>query len=265
MFDYDTYEAESIELPKESSRPEEKKVPATPASANVAPFVNATPTPSTPSTVNGAVKQAVKPEASEQGIDFYDHQDKAKAALKNTQPEKLKNSDIDPQTKQIVQDEIRQNTQKSIDMYRLPPIEILKEEPNAQPAEDKNEYIEMAKLLEETLNNFNVDAKVVSVKRGPSITMFEVQPSPGVKVSKIVGLSDDIALNLATSHVRIAPIPGKVAIGIEVPNKVTSMVTIKEVITSSEFKKQKSKLTIGLGKDISGNPIIGDLASMPHL
>ena len=265
VFDYDTYEAESIELPKESSRPEEKKVPATPASANVAPFVNATPTPSTPSTVNGAVKQAVKPEASEQGIDFYDHQDKAKAALKNTQPEKLKNSDIDPQTKQIVQDEIRQNTQKSIDMYRLPPIEILKEEPNAQPAEDKNEYIEMAKLLEETLNNFNVDAKVVSVKRGPSITMFEVQPSPGVKVSKIVGLSDDIALNLATSHVRIAPIPGKVAIGIEVPNKVTSMVTIKEVITSSEFKKQKSKLTIGLGKDISGNPIIGDLASMPHL
>lgn len=265
VFDYDTYEDESIEIPKESSKPEEKKASVAPASTSVSPFVNPTPTPSIPSTVNGAAKQAVKPDTAEPGIDFYDHQDKAKTALKNTQTEKLKNSDIDPQTKQIVQDEIRQNTQKNIDMYRLPPIEILKEEPNAQPAEDKNEYIEMAKLLEETLNNFNVDAKVVSVKRGPSITMFEVQPSPGVKVSKIVGLSDDIALNLATSHVRIAPIPGKVAIGIEVPNKVTSMVTIKEVITSSEFKKQKSKLTIGLGKDISGNPIIGDLASMPHL
>ena len=272
VFDYDTYDAETIETPKESPKAEDKKASTVPASTALNTPTPAMTTPSAMGTaplvnqaVNGAIKQTVKPDATDLGIDFFDHQDKAKVALKNTQPEKLKNSDIDPQTRQIVQDEIRQNTQKSIDSYRLPPIEILKEELNTQPTEDKNEYIEMAKLLEETLNNFNVDAKVVSVKRGPSITMFEVQPSPGVKVSKIVGLSDDIALNLATSHVRIAPIPGKVAIGIEVPNKVTSMVTIKEVITSSEFKKQKSKLTIGLGKDISGNPIIGDLASMPHL
>ncbi len=215
-------------------------------------------------------------------IDFFDHNDKknersatdkasidkivnTKAAMEKGATEKLKDSDLDPQTRQIVHDEIRQNTQKVVSVYELPPLELLNAEVNPQLTEDKSEYIEMAKLLEETLNNFNVDAKVVSVKRGPSITMFEVQPSPGVKVSKIVGLSEDIALNLATSHVRIAPIPGKVAIGIEVPNKVTSMVTIREVITSPEFKKSKSKLTIGLGKDISGNAIIGDLSNMPHL
>ena len=213
-------------------------------------------------------------------IDFFDHAENDKNHSEKPRDkaiekliekpiekpiEKLKDSDIDPQTRQLVNDEIRQNTQKSVEAYKLPPVELLKVENAPQVSEDKNEYIEMAKLLEETLNNFNVDAKVVSVKRGPSITMFEVQPSPGVKVSKIVGLSDDIALNLATSHVRIAPIPGKVAIGIEVPNKITSMVTLKEVITSNDFKKQKSKLTIGLGKDISGNPIIGDLSNMPHL
>lgn len=235
--------------------------------------------------VKPPVFKPFKPESdslSDGTIDFYDHNDKKserinadkasidkastpKPSMDKSATEKLKESDIDPQTRQLVHDEIRQNTQKVVSVYELPPLELLNAEVNTQLTEDKSEYIEMAKLLEETLNNFNVDAKVVSVKRGPSITMFEVQPSPGVKVSKIVGLSEDIALNLATSHVRIAPIPGKVAIGIEVPNKVTSMVTIREVITSPEFKKSKSKLTIGLGKDISGNAIIGDLSNMPHL
>ncbi|MBF4691781.1 DNA translocase FtsK [Fusibacter sp. Q10-2] len=178
---------------------------------------------------------------------------------------KIKEKDIEPEVRQSVNDEIKENITKPVEHYVLPPISLLKDNKNAQFLENQEEYIEMAKLLEETLVNFNVDAKVISVKRGPTITMFEVQLSPGVKVSKIVGLSEDIALNLATSHVRIAPIPGKAAIGIEVPNKVTSMVTIKEVLNSQEFKKQTSKITIGLGKDISGNAIVGDLASMPHL
>ena len=184
-------------------------------------------------------------------VKFYDHNEKKtveKAPSKTIEPvserpieknktEKITEKDIDPQTRQMVHDEIRQSTQIKMEAYELPPLTLLNEEVVSAQSEDKSEYLEMAKLLEETLNNFNVDAKVVSVKRGPSITMFEVQPSPGVKVSKIVGLSDDIALNLATSHVRIAPIPGKVAIGIEVPNKVTSMVTIREVITSAEDRK----------------------------
>lgn len=267
------YDSDSYEMPDDSSNP-------------------VIPVPLTAATPQMGLKPAtVKTNDTMHDVDFFDHAEMSRTAnrpaevkpsvekpnsLKNGKPatekmtgepstEKIKESDIDPQTRQMVNDEIRQNAQKTIESYQLPPVELLRVESAPQHTEDKNEYIEMAKLLEETLNNFNVDAKVVSVKRGPSITMFEVQPSPGVKVSKIVGLSDDIALNLATSHVRIAPIPGKVAIGIEVPNKVTSMVTIKEVITSPDFKKQKSKLTIGLGKDISGNPIIGDLANMPHL
>ncbi len=271
VFDYDTYEKE-----------DEKNDDKNNSHLNKSDVVNST-------VKMPIVKPLSSSEEIPSGIDFFDHNEKKndKSNVDRTQfdrealvnkpidkvvdkpaekvAEKIKESDIDPQTRQRVNDEIRQNTQKVIETYHLPPLELLKEETNPQQTEDKSEYIEMAKLLEETLNNFNVDAKVVSVKRGPSITMFEVQPSPGVKVSKIVGLSDDIALNLATSHVRIAPIPGKVAIGIEVPNKVTSMVTFKEVITSADFKKQKSKLTIGLGKDISGNAIIGDLANMPHL
>jgi len=238
VFDYDSYDNEtSVEKGK--------------AILNVEPL-------------KASVSNPFKPETEKSSIDFFDHNDKKSGMAAGTS-EKLKEADIDPQTRQRVHDEIRKNTQKVVNIYELPSLELLNAEVNPQLTEDKSEYIEMAKLLEETLNNFNVDAKVVSVKRGPSITMFEVQPSPGVKVSKIVGLSEDIALNLATSHVRIAPIPGKVAIGIEVPNKVTSMVTIREVITSAEFKKSKSKLTIGLGKDISGNAIIGDLSNMPHL
>jgi len=270
VFDYDTYDSVDENRIQPSSKTDTIK-----------------PQPIIPQALKSQPINAIQSAASEvsSNIDFYDHNEKRDEKSSNDKTnksvekqsekmyektlekpnEKIKESDIDPQTRQVVNDEIRQNTQKVIESYHLPPLELLKEETNPQQAEDKTEYIEMAKLLEETLNNFNVDAKVVSVKRGPSITMFEVQPSPGVKVSKIVGLSDDIALNLATSHVRIAPIPGKVAIGIEVPNKVTSMVTFKEVITSAEFKKQKSKLTIGLGKDISGNAIIGDLANMPHL
>lgn len=260
-FDYDTYEKEAGS----------KQPGVTKATQTIDPTIKAKQS-------NVAFDEpAVISADSAKGIDFFDHTDKKsndKPAVEKPSMEKpsmekpvekLKDSDIDARTRQAVNDEIRQNTQKVIEAYRLPPIELLKEETNTHIAEDKTEYIEMAKQLESTLGNFGVDAKVVSVKRGPSITMFEVQPSPGIKVSKIVGLSDDIALNLATSHVRIAPIPGKVAIGIEVPNKTTSMVTIKEVLTSVDFKKQKSKLTIGLGKDISGNPIIGDLANMPHL
>ncbi len=123
-----------------------------------------------------------------------------------------------------------------------------------------------ARLLEDTLNNFGVDAKVVQISKGPTITRFEIQPSPGVKVSKIVNLSDDIALNLAAHHVRIvAPIPGKAAVGIEVPNKTTSIVTLREVLETDTFRDGDSKMTFGLGKDISGSPIVADLSKMPHL
>ena len=130
----------------------------------------------------------------------------------------------------------------------------------------RNAALKGAKKLEETLNSFGVEAKVVNVSRGPAVTRYELQPSPGVKVSKIVNLADDISLNLAASGVRIeAPIPGKAAIGIEVPNKEVEAVFLKEVIESSEFKDNPSRLSFALGKDISGQNMVADIGKMPHL
>ena len=131
--------------------------------------------------------------------------------------------------------------------------------------EDKKDLIENANKLEETLSNFGVEAKVVQVTKGPSVTRFELQPSPGVKVSKIVNLQDDIALGLAASGVRMeAPIPGKAAIGIEVPNNKQTAVFLREVLDSKEFKNSNKKLAFALGKDIAGKCVVGDLATMPH-
>ena len=132
--------------------------------------------------------------------------------------------------------------------------------------EDKKDLIENANKLEETLSNFGVEAKVVQVTKGPSVTRFELQPSPGVKVSKIVNLQDDIALGLAANGVRMeAPIPGKAAIGIEVPNKKQSPVFLREVLDSKEFTSTNKNLAFALGKDITGKCIVGDLSKMPHM
>ena len=130
----------------------------------------------------------------------------------------------------------------------------------------KNTAFEGAKKLEDTLKSFGVEAKVINISRGPAVTRYELQPSPGVKVSKIVNLADDISLNLASSGVRIeAPIPGKAAIGIEVPNKEVTAVFLREVIESANFCKFPSKLAFAVGKDISGESIIADIAKMPHM
>ncbi len=150
--------------------------------------------------------------------------------------------------------------------YRLPPLELLSipnstgEEAYAKTSKD------MARLLESTLQSFGVRAKVIHVQSGPTVTRFEVQPEAGVKVSKIISLSDDLALNLAAPLVRIeAPIPGKAALGIEVPNKVIDLVKLREVMDDRAYINSNSPLTVALGKDITGNPVITDLARMPHL
>ncbi|MCI7442439.1 MAG: DNA translocase FtsK [Clostridium sp.] len=150
--------------------------------------------------------------------------------------------------------------------YIFPKTELLKVNSATKLNDsDKQELIDHAKKLEETLESFNVEAKVVQVSKGPSVTRFELQPSPGVKVSKIVNLSDDIALGLAASGVRIeAPIPGKSAVGIEVPNKKQTPVFLREVLESDEFKKSNKKLAFALGKDIAGSCVVGDLSKMPH-
>lgn len=152
--------------------------------------------------------------------------------------------------------------------YKFPPFNLLEDnsETNKNLKSYRNTAIEMAKKLEETLLSFGVEAKVINISRGPAVTRYELQPSPGVKVSKIVNLSDDIALNLAASGVRIeAPIPGKAAVGIEVPNKEITPVYLREVVESPDFVKYASRLAFALGKDISGENIIADIAKMPHL
>lgn len=151
--------------------------------------------------------------------------------------------------------------------YKMPSLEFLNENTMAQMnKEDKKELLANASKLEETLNCFGVEAKVLQVIKGPSVTRFELQPSAGVKVSKIVNLSDDIALSLAARGVRIeAPIPGKSAVGIEVPNKELTPVFLREVIQSEEFENTKKNLAFSLGKDIGGKCVVADLTKMPHL
>ncbi len=130
---------------------------------------------------------------------------------------------------------------------------------------DQDKINARARILEETLEHFGVKGQVSGVNCGPSITRYEFQPAPGIKVSKVVNLADDIALSLATSGVRIAPVAGKNVIGVEVPNKQNVTVGLKSVLDTSDFKKSKSKLSVALGKDIAGKPIIADLQKMPHL
>ncbi|NLY43617.1 MAG: DNA translocase FtsK [Clostridiaceae bacterium] len=151
--------------------------------------------------------------------------------------------------------------------YAFPPIDLLTAGNSSANYDDlKAEVNENANILASTLKSFGVKAKVLNVSIGPSVTRYEVQPSVGVKVSRIVNLADDIALNLAAPGVRIeAPIPGKSAIGIEVPNKEISTVYLREVIESEEFMRHPSKLAFALGKDISGKPVVADIARMPHL
>jgi S-DNA-T family DNA segregation ATPase FtsK/SpoIIIE len=150
--------------------------------------------------------------------------------------------------------------------YQLPPITILSRPLRAKNVRLNKDINDNIRILEETLESFGVKAKVIQVSRGPAITRYEIQPPAGVKVSRIVSLADDIALSMAAPDVRIeAPIPGKAAVGIEVPNKEISMVHIRDLLETQEFAQAKSKLTVVFGKDIAGNPIIGDLAKMPHL
>ncbi|MDU7253115.1 MAG: DNA translocase FtsK, partial [Clostridium sp.] len=151
--------------------------------------------------------------------------------------------------------------------YNYPTLELLKQNVQSKlNKEDKKELINNANKLEETLSSFGVEAKVMQVSRGPSVTRFELQPNAGVKVSKIVNLADDIALNLAASGVRIeAPIPGKSAVGIEVPNKSLTPVYLREVIEGDDFQKFDDGLAFALGKDISGSCVVSDLSKMPHL
>ncbi|MDD2421291.1 MAG: DNA translocase FtsK, partial [Heliobacteriaceae bacterium] len=150
--------------------------------------------------------------------------------------------------------------------YTLPPLSLLNRSLRVKSTRMNQDITENVRILEETLESFGVKVKVVQVNRGPVITRYEVQPAPGVKVARITSLADDIALSLAAGSVRIeVPIPGKAAVGIEVPNKEVTAVTFREVLEVPEFQQSAAKLTIALGKDIAGTPIVSELSRMPHL
>ncbi|MFA6355537.1 MAG: DNA translocase FtsK 4TM domain-containing protein, partial [Candidatus Omnitrophota bacterium] len=155
---------------------------------------------------------------------------------------------------------------KSVGDYKLPDMSLLDSPPPIEERKISDDLDASAKILEETLRDFGIEVKVTAVERGPVITRYELEPAPGVKVMKITCLSDDIALAMKAQSVRIvAPIPGKARVGVEVPNSSSALVYLKEILGSSEFQNAKSKLTLALGKDIAGVPVIADLATMPHM
>lgn len=178
------------------------------------------------------------------------------------QPEKVETEADSFQEKASIPQEMEEAVRMP---YVFPPLDILKEP--VLTVENESELIQNnAKKLEDTLQSFGVSAKVINVSKGPTVTRYEIQPAQGVKVSRIVNLTDDIALNLAAAGIRMeAPIPGKSAIGIEVPNREAGSVMLREVVGTAEFEKSESKLSFGLGKDISGKAVITDIAKMPHL
>lgn len=154
----------------------------------------------------------------------------------------------------------------TVEDYVIPPVSLLKAAKHAKEKDISNELKNSAEKLVETLHSFNVDATITDISRGPSVTRYELKPATGIRISKITTLTDDIALNLAATSIRIeAPIPGKSAVGIEVPNSIRNSVSMREIVDSPEFSRQKSKLSAGLGKDISGNCVFCDVAKMPHL
>lgn len=150
--------------------------------------------------------------------------------------------------------------------FNIPGLELLDSPPPMEERKIKDDFDANSKILEETLADFDIEAKVVTFNRGPVITRYELEPAPGVKIHRITSLSDNIALAMKAQSVRIvAPIPGKGTIGVEVPNSTSTLVYLKEVLDSKEYKGSGSGLKLALGKDIAGTPVIADLTSMPHL
>ncbi len=177
---------------------------------------------------------------------------------------------IEPETDSEPEDELPKGKEtkfaSKISAYKLPPLELLDEPPPRLQREDRDFLLKRAKLLEEKLEDFGVKGRVTEVCPGPVITVYEYEPAAGIKINKITSLADDLALGLKAASVRIvAPIPGKSAVGIEVANDEREIVYLREILASDIFRKARSKLTLALGKNISGKPVVADLAKMPHL
>ncbi|MBR6693836.1 MAG: DNA translocase FtsK 4TM domain-containing protein [Clostridia bacterium] len=218
-------------------------------------------------------RERVKPDMNEmqrEVVKTYHDIDQEKSEeiaeeVKNTVAEEAKESEPAGEEKQS--DSIKNSSGISItdEGYRFPPLSLLNEPRFEDSKTASSDLDATATHLVDTLRSFGVETRIVDISRGPAVTRYELQPSAGVKISKITNLANDIALNLAVAGVRIeAPIPNKAAVGIEVPNKQTCGVTVREVIESPAFANSKSNLTVALGRDIAGNVVVTDIAKMPH-
>jgi len=225
--------------------------------------------------------KVLEPELIERPVIIKTHEDPTEHSLNELQDEKAdgenkvvqtafaftedKKKEINPPRK-ITGTPISRMVQKEGSDFQLPNFNLLSKNLKVKNPRLNKDLADNVKILEDTLESFGVKIKVTHVTQGPAITRYEAQPAPGVKVSKITNLADDIALSLAATDVRIeAPVPGKSVVGIEVPNKEIAMVHFREVLETPEFQNSPSKLTLGLGKDITGSPVIADLTKMPHL
>ncbi|WBW50686.1 DNA translocase FtsK [Peptoniphilus equinus] len=212
----------------------------------------------------GVVAHFSSPRDALSGTDHVESEDTAAIAnsIRNNYPnteETAQASAINP----TVQRAFEQTYKKTV--YKKPPLELL--ERSEVTEGDSNDIVRSkARIIEETMHTFNIDCRIVAINKGPVVTLYELQPGPGVKLSKIVALTDNLTMALAASDIRIeAPIPGKAAVGIEVPNKNKDSVSIRDILSSNEFKKIPSDVPLALGKDISGHTIISSIEKMPHL
>ena len=189
-------------------------------------------------------------------------EEEKKKAKDSAKPQKV--SAATEEEKSAVAGEITKSIESHFAEYKMPPIDILKKVESVS-SDKRREMYETANKLMTVLKDFGVDAKLLQVTQGPTVTRYEIQPSTGIKLAKITGLAEDIALNLAVPTVLVAAVPGKAAVGIEVPNNTIGTVSARELMESEAFRDAKSKLSVALGKDIGGNVVIGDISKFPHV
>lgn len=217
----------------------------------------------TPRKVNKKPKNVEQENIKILDYNIVDNKEKSKESKDLKEIKKAKEINI----VESIETEIKIKQSKSpMSTYVTPSLDLLKLPVIKQDSNDKKEILDNAKIIEETMKNFGIDAKIVQINRGPTITCYELQPAPGIKLSKIVSLSDNISLSLASSDIRIeAPIPGKSVVGIEVPNNKKDNVLLKEIILSEAYTELDSKIPLALGKDVSGQAIVSTIDKMPHL
>ena len=199
-------------------------------------------------------------------LDLVENREEEPPAEPAPKPEKTEKAEKISENEQAELSEQMDESQKApVPVYDYPPIDLLSKGKHTSVAGAEAELKENSECLIDTLESFNIDAQIIGIVRGPSVTRFELTIPRGIKISRITALSDDIALSLGAANVRIAPIPDKIAVGIEVPNKTVNTVFIRECISSPAFTNARSRLSFAVGKDITGKPVIGDIAKMPHM